>query len=89
MPPFVGLQTRRAMALITWRCSRRERTFAKQLLVATPGITIRDRLGVLHPEREENFLPAHDLMPADLWDALLQAQRPYRQLPRGPAPPRE
>ena len=40
----------------------------------TPGITIRDRLGVLHPEREDNYFRERDLVPADLWDALLQAQ---------------
>lgn len=48
--------------------------FAKRFLVVTPGITIRDRLGVLHPEREENYYHERDLVPADLWDALLQAQ---------------
>ena len=48
--------------------------FAKRFLVVTPGITIRDRLGVLHPEREDNYYRERDLVPPDLWDALLQAQ---------------
>lgn len=46
--------------------------FAKRFLVVTPGITIRDRLGVLHPEREDSYF--RDLVPADLWEALLQAK---------------
>ncbi len=48
--------------------------FAKRFLVVTPGITIRDRLGVLHPERDDNYYRERDLVPPDLWDALLQAQ---------------
>src|SRR6266567_2875056 len=57
--------------IIAWQAINKVMTpndarFAKRFLVVTPGITIRDRLGVLHPER--------DLVPPDLWDALLQAQ---------------
>jgi len=52
----------------------RDARFAKRFLVVTPGITIRDRLGVLHPEREDNYFRERDLVPADLWEALLQAQ---------------
>ena len=40
-----------------------------------PGITIRDRLGVLHPERDDNYYRQRDLVPADLWDALLTGAR--------------
>lgn len=40
----------------------------------TPGITIRDRLGVLRPEREDSYYRERDLVPPDLWDAFLQAQ---------------
>jgi len=43
-------------------------------LVVTPGITIRDRLGVLHPEREDSYYRERDLVPPDLWEPLLQAQ---------------
>ena len=40
----------------------------------TPGITIRDRLGVLHPERDDNYYRERDLVPPDLWHALSKAQ---------------
>ena len=48
--------------------------FTKRFLVVTPGITIRDRLGVLYPERADNYYHERDLVPPDLWEALLQAQ---------------
>jgi type III restriction enzyme len=65
--------------LIAWQTINKVITpndarFAKRFLVVTPGITIRDRLGVLHPERDDNYYSERDLVPADLWDALLQAQ---------------
>lgn len=65
--------------LIAWQAINKVMTpndarFAKRFLVVTPGITIRDRLGVLHPEREDNYYYKRDLVPPDLWDALLQAQ---------------
>ena len=65
--------------IIAWQTINKVMTpndarFAKRFLVVTPGITIRDRLGVLHPERDDNYYGERDLVPADLWDALLQAQ---------------
>ena len=67
--------------LIAWQTINKVFTpsdarFAKRFLVVTPGITIRDRLGVLHPEREDNYYGERerDLVPPDLWGALLQAQ---------------
>jgi len=65
--------------IIAWQTINKVMTpndarFAKRFLVVTPGITIRDRLGVLHPERDDNYYRERDLVPADLWDALLQAQ---------------
>ncbi|MGI8753284.1 MAG: BPTD_3080 family restriction endonuclease [Acidimicrobiales bacterium] len=65
--------------LIAWQTINKVMTpadarFAKRFLVVTPGITIRDRLGVLHPEREDNYYTERDLVPVDLWEALLQAQ---------------
>jgi type III restriction enzyme len=65
--------------LIAWQTINKVMTpkdvrFAKRFLVVTPGITIRDRLGVLHPEREENYYRERDLVPPDLWGALLHAQ---------------
>ncbi|MGH9068872.1 MAG: DEAD/DEAH box helicase family protein, partial [Acidimicrobiales bacterium] len=65
--------------LIAWQAinkvmSPADARFSKRFLVVTPGITIRDRLGVLHPEREDNYFKERDLVPTELWDALLQAQ---------------
>jgi type III restriction enzyme len=65
--------------LIAWQTinkvmAPRDARFAKRFLIVTPGITIRDRLGVLHPEREDSYYRERDLVPTDLWDALLQAQ---------------
>lgn len=65
--------------IIAWQTINKVMTpndsrFAKRFLVVTPGITIRDRLGVLHPERTDNYYRERDLVPIDLWDALLQAQ---------------
>ncbi|MGI8492251.1 MAG: BPTD_3080 family restriction endonuclease [Acidimicrobiales bacterium] len=65
--------------LIAWQTVNKVMTpadarFAKRFLVVTPGITIRDRLGVLHPERDDNYYRERDLVPMDLWDAVLQAQ---------------
>lgn len=65
--------------IIAWQTINKVMTpndarFAKRFLVVAPGITIRDRLGVLHPERDDNYYRERDLVPTDLWDALLQAQ---------------
>ncbi|MGH3401214.1 MAG: BPTD_3080 family restriction endonuclease [Streptosporangiaceae bacterium] len=65
--------------IIAWQTINKVMTpndarFAKRFLVVAPGITIRDRLGVLHPERDDNYYLERDLVPPDLWDALLQAQ---------------
>jgi len=65
--------------LIAWQTINKVMTpsdarFAKRFLVVTPGITIRDRLGVLRPERDDSYYRERDLVPADLWEALLAAQ---------------
>jgi type III restriction enzyme len=65
--------------LIAWQTINKVFTsndarFAKRFLVVTPGITIRDRLGVLHPERDDSYYRERDLVPPELWQALLQAQ---------------
>ncbi|WP_205695654.1 BPTD_3080 family restriction endonuclease [Conexibacter sp. SYSU D00693] len=52
----------------------RDARFAKRFLVIAPGITIRDRLGVLKPERDDSYYRERDLVPPDLWEAVLQAQ---------------
>ena len=65
--------------LIAWQTINKVMTpkdarFAKRFLIVTPGITIRDRLGVLHPERQDNYYRERDLVPPDLWPILFQAQ---------------
>jgi len=65
--------------LIAWQTinkvhSPRDNRFAKQFLVVTPGITIRDRLQVLQPSFSGNYYRERDLVPADLWEALLKAE---------------
>ncbi len=65
--------------LIAWQTINKvhkpsDARFAKRCLVVAPGITIRDRLGVLRPERADNYYYERDLVPPDLWEALLQAE---------------
>lgn len=64
--------------LIAWQTinkvhSPRDARFAKRFLVVTPGITIRDRLRVLRPDEPDNYYKQRDLVPADLWGALGEA----------------
>jgi len=65
--------------LIAWQTlnkvmSPNDARFVKRFLVVTPGITIRDRLRVLDPTDPGNYYRERDLVPSDLWEALLQAQ---------------
>lgn len=65
--------------LIAWQTINkvhlpRDARFSKRFLVVTPGITIRDRLRVLLPSDDGNYYRERDLLPPDLWDALLKAQ---------------
>lgn len=65
--------------LIAWQTinkvyNPRDVRFAKRFLVIAPGITIRDRLRVLQPSAPDNYYRQRDLVPADLWGALLEAQ---------------
>ena len=65
--------------LIAWHTSNkvaspRDARFAKRFLVVTPGITIRDRFRVLHPEEPVNYYDQRDLVPPDLKGAVAQAQ---------------
>jgi type III restriction enzyme len=65
--------------LIAWQTinkvfSPRDARFAKRFLVVAPGITIRDRLRVIDPTDPGNYYRERDLVPPDLWEALLQAQ---------------
>jgi type III restriction enzyme len=65
--------------IVAWQAVNKVMTpndarFARRFLVVTPGVTIRDRLGVLHPQRADNYYAERDLVPPDLWEPLLQAQ---------------
>ncbi len=65
--------------LIAWQTINkvhlpRDARFAKHFLVVTPGITIKDRLRVLLPTDDGNYYRERDLVPANLWPALFQAQ---------------
>jgi type III restriction enzyme len=65
--------------LIAWQtlnkaASPQDRRFADRFLVATPGITIRDRLRVLLPSDPGNYYRERDLVPADLVAQLGRAR---------------
>ncbi len=65
--------------LIAWQTinkvhAPRDTRFSKRFLIVTPGITIRDRLRVLQPSEPDNYYRQRDLIPADLWHALDEAQ---------------
>ena len=48
--------------------------FADAFLIVTPGVTIRDRLQVLYPEKPENDYQKMNLVPRADYDALCQAK---------------
>lgn len=52
----------------------RSERFADAFLIVTPGVTIRDRLQVLHPENSENDYKKMNLLPNGDFDALCQAK---------------
>lgn len=65
--------------LIAWHtlnkvAAPQDARFAKRFLLVAPGVTIRDRLRVLMPSDPENYYHQRDIIPADLWPALSQAQ---------------
>lgn len=65
--------------LIAWQtfnkiASPHDARFVKRFVIVTPGITIRDRLGVLQPEHPENYYDQREVVPADLRQQLGQAQ---------------
>ncbi|MFD8809923.1 BPTD_3080 family restriction endonuclease [Streptomyces sp. NPDC059627] len=65
--------------LIAWNslnkvASPQDARFARRFLLVAPGVTIRDRLRVLLPSDPNNYYKERDVVPADLWGALGQAQ---------------
>ncbi|MDP3488742.1 MAG: DEAD/DEAH box helicase family protein [Phenylobacterium sp.] len=57
--------------LIAWQTLNAVRSgdaskFSRAFLIVTPGITIRDRLGVLLPSHPENYYATRELVPADM-----------------------
>ena len=65
--------------LIAWQTankvvSPRDARFAKRFLIVTPGITIKDRLRVLHAADPGNYYDERDLIPPDLQGSIRQAQ---------------
>ncbi|MEJ7845184.1 MAG: DEAD/DEAH box helicase family protein [Acidimicrobiales bacterium] len=65
--------------LIAWQtlnkvANPRDVRFAKRFLVVTPGITIRDRLRVIRPSEPANYYRVRDLVPAEMWRGLAEAE---------------
>jgi type III restriction enzyme len=65
--------------LITWQVlnkieSPRDLRFSKNILIVAPGITVKDRLAVLNPSREDNFYNEFKIVDQDMWKQLLQAK---------------
>lgn len=48
--------------------------FSKNILVMAPGITVKDRLNVLHPEIEGNYYDEFDVIPPSLKEYIYQAK---------------
>lgn len=65
--------------LIAWQtinAARRpnSRRFTRGFLVVTPGITVRDRLRVLHPDDPDSYYALRELVPVDMLRELRQAK---------------
>ncbi len=48
--------------------------FAKNVLVMAPGLTVKNRLGVLEPAAEGNYYEAFSIIPSALFDKLRQGK---------------
>ncbi len=65
--------------MIAWQAlnklaSPTDTRFSKNILVVAPGLTVKDRLRVLKPERPDNFYQRFNVVPSSLWQELLQAK---------------
>jgi type III restriction enzyme len=65
--------------LIAWQAlnkiaNPKDPRFTKNILIMSPGLTVRDRLQVLLPENPENFYQSFNLLEGSMWQELLQAK---------------
>ena len=65
--------------IIAWQTinsvrSPNSRRFTNQFLVVTPGITIRDRLRVLHPNDPDSYYRSRELVPQDMLEEMNRAR---------------
>jgi type III restriction enzyme len=65
--------------LITWHvlnkiANPRDPRFSKNILIVTPGITVKDRLSVLLPTQEDNFYQVFRIVDDEMWKKLLQSK---------------
>ncbi|MFH1067009.1 MAG: DEAD/DEAH box helicase family protein [bacterium] len=65
--------------LIAWQslnkiANPKDPRFSKNILIVAPGLTVRDRLQVLLPEKDDNFYQQFLLIDSSMWQELLQAK---------------
>ena len=65
--------------LITWHVinkitNPRDSRFSKNILIITPGITVKDRLSVLLPNQKDNFYQGFRIVDEETWKKLLQSK---------------
>lgn len=65
--------------LIAWHslnkmANPKDTRFSKNILIVAPGITVKDRLQVLKPEREDNFYQGFGIIPPDMWQDFLSTK---------------
>ena len=65
--------------LIAWQTINavrrvQSKRFTRGFLVVTPGITIKDRLRVLHPNDPDSYYASRELVPSDMLDDVNRAK---------------
>lgn len=65
--------------LIAWNvlnkvANGKDTRFSKNVLIVAPGLTVRNRLSVLHPTDPENYYEAFNIVPSGLMDTLRQGK---------------
>jgi len=65
--------------LIAWQVLNKgtypkDSRFAKHIFVVTPGLTVKNRLQVLHPDQPGNYYDEFNIVPYDLKERLRQAK---------------